>query len=96
MKWISKREKRCSQTEDFRGKIHLLEEEKGQLVKKRASEKNLSRKNKMLSILYIILSENYSNSKGPFIKELISVLSPLLSDWRTSVMFLLITLSLVV
>ena len=34
--------------------------------------------------------------RGAFRKELISGLSPLLSDWSTSITFLLITLSLVV
>lgn len=62
-----KREKWISQTERFKWKIHLLEEEKRQPVKKTASEDSLSRKNRMLSNLYIILSENYSNSEGDFI-----------------------------
>lgn len=61
-----KREKWISKTERFKWKIHLLEEEKRQPVKM-ASENNLSRKNRMLSNLYIILSENYSNSEGDFI-----------------------------
>lgn len=52
----------------------LTEKKKDNLFKKKkkkVSEKNLIRKNKMLSILFIILSENYSTSEGAFLKELI-------------------------
>lgn len=66
-------------------------EEKRQPDKKRVSEKNLIRKKKMLSLLLIILSENYRNHEEVFLKELISVLSPPWSERSTSVLFLPIT-----
>lgn len=66
------------------GKSTYWKRKKRQPVQKRASEKNLSRRNKMLSVLYLLLSEKYCNSEGVSLKELMSGLSPPLSDWSST------------